>query len=324
MLTKFENLSKNPLDGAMVSISRKIEYADINIERMTKNNPDGSNSPLIDETKQKRDAFAGNLSSSKMNEAIRIAYTAELAKTALEFRNTVSKFEGLVKSVFGKGSSIYLMFFAYGLEEYHKANQAQLPMLMDKMMSLNLTYKSELGTTMYYDLFNVQKMRYTNAFSLQKQAGGTVSNTKAAKEMLWNELKKQLYKNMLTLVLNNIDHPAMMLSYFEPRLLRFRHHKTENETEDSYILTLAANTTEAASISFSVNDQLLILNNGEVPVYYYGAATATEAPKTVPVEIAAGEEVEVTAASLGAPANKFLLFINKDLTTEAEVEVMLL
>ena len=114
MSTKFENLADNPLDGVMVSLTRRIGYADIHIERMTKNNPNNVLTPLIADTKAKRDAFAGNLSASKMGEAIRMAYTTELETTADQFRATVSKFEGLVKSVFGKGTPTYIMFFPLG------------------------------------------------------------------------------------------------------------------------------------------------------------------------------------------------------------------
>ncbi|NVN94517.1 MAG: hypothetical protein HXX18_04440 [Bacteroidetes bacterium] len=325
MNTKFENLAENPLDGVMVSISRKIKYADINIERMEKNNPDGVLTHLIEDTKQKRDAYTGNLSTSKMNEAIRIAYTSELAEITDEFRRTVSKFEGLVKSVFDKKSLVYLMFYPHGIEEYHKSNQAQIPILMDKIIDLNQTYASQLGTMVYHDLFHDQKNRYTNAYSLQKQAGGTVINTSTVKEILWKELKKQLYKNMLTIVLYNIDNPKLMLSYFEPSLLRFRHHKTDDTTNATYKLQIPALSSKAAEISFSVDDTLLIINNGAKSIFYCGAATAEgDQSKPTLIEIPVGEEAEVTAVSLGAPANKFIIFVNKDASEEAEVEIALI
>jgi len=324
MSTKFESLAENPLDGVMVSNSRRISYTDIHIERMIKNNPDGSLTVLIENTQLKRDAFAGNLSGLKMNEAIRIAYTSELANTTGEFITTLSKFEGLVKSIFGKGTTVYLLFFPFGLDEFRRANQSQLPILMDKVILQSDTYKTELGNTAFHDKFIDLKTRYTHAFSLQKQAGGTVSSSISVKAMLWNELKKQLHINMLTLVLNNIDNPSIMLSYFEPKLLRFRHKKDNGENTSSHTLTIAPNTTLAADISFSVKDTLVIINNGNVPIYYYGATTTNEAPKTAPIELPAGEETEVTASSLGAPSNKFVLLMNKHANESAEVEIALI
>jgi len=68
----------------------------------------------------------------------------------------------------------------------------------------------------------------------------------------------------------------------------------------------------------------LIINNSNIAVFYYGAATAGEQPKTAPIEIAAGDEAEVTALSLGAPTNKFLILMNNDSTETAEVEIALI
>ena len=325
MSTKFENLAKNPLDGVMVSSSRKIKYADVAIERMKNNNQGGLLTPLIDETITKRDAYAGNLSALKMKEAIRIGYTSELTDVTQEFINTVGKFEGLIKSVFDKGSSVYLSFIPFGLEEFRRANQAQIPMLFDRMIDLSLAHKSELGNIAFHDKFVALKAHFLHAYSTQKQAGGTVTNNAAVKEILWNDLKKQLYKIMLTIILNNLDNPSVMLSYFEPSLLRFRHHTSDDTIDNTYKLLIPALSSKVAQISFAVNDILLIINNGEKSIFYYGAATTTdEQAKTALIEIPAGEEAEVTAVSLGAPANKFIIFVNKDATEEAEVEIVLI
>ena len=329
MSTKFENLADNPLDGVMVSLTRRIGYADIHIERMTKNNPNNVLTPLIADTKAKRDAFAGNLSASKMGEAIRMAYTTELETTADQFRATVSKFEGLVKSVFGKGTPTYIMFFPFGLSEFHQANQAETIQLIDKIINLSLIHQTALGSPAYHDLFVEYKTRYANAYSQQKQAAGTVTNSKAVKDVLWNELKKQLYKNMLTLVLNNLDNPTTMLSYFEPSLLRYRQAKsttdtTANSTDGTYAATIAPDTTLTAEIKFAATDTLLIINNGNVPVYYFGAASATQAAPANPAELLEGDEIEIAATELGSPANTFLRFLNADKTETAEIEIALL
>jgi hypothetical protein len=78
-----------------------------------------------------------------------------------------------------------------------------------------------------------------------------------------------------------------------------------------------------ANISFALGDTLLATNVGDVPLYYYGASSATQSAPANPTEIAEGNEAEITAASLGAPANKYLLFVNtdKDKDTEREVEI---
>jgi len=324
MNTNFENLCKNPLDNVMVSYSRRTEYTDIHIERMTNSNQNGDFDQLIADTQVKRDAFTGNLDQARLSESLRIGYTLELNNSKSDFITTLGQFEGFVKSVFGKKSPEYLMFFPFGIEEYRKANQANTLSLMGKVYTLAKTYKTQLNNPVYENKFKDYIDRYKNAFSRQKQSAGSVTNSKTDKEILWNDLKNQLYINMLSIILLNKDNPQKMLDYFEPKLLRYRHHTSDDTPDDTYKLSIAPNTSATADISFSPDDTLLIINDSNVAIFYYGAATADQQPKTAPVEIAAGDEAEVTALSLGAPANRFLIIQNKDASETAEVEIALI
>ena len=234
------------------------------------------------------------------------------------------KCEGLVKSVFGKNTPVYLEFYPFGLSEFHEANPAQLLDLLDRMISSITTHSQELGSSVYSDKFNDNRVRLKKAISNQKNSGSKVINSKEVKEILWNELKKQLYKNMLTIALYYIDNLNMVHAYFNSKILRLRHHNNDDDTTQTYKLLIPVLSSKAANISFSVDDTLLIINNGVKSIFYYGAATADEQAKTALIEIPAGEEAEVTAASLGAPTNKFIIFVNKDATDEGEVEIALI
>jgi hypothetical protein len=59
---------------------------------------------------------------------------------------------------------------------------------------------------------------------------------------------------------------------------------------------------------------------GDVPLYYYGASSATQSAPANLSEIAEGNEAEITAA-LSGPTNKYLLFVNNDKDLEGEVEI---
>ena len=61
-----------------------------------------------------------------------------------------------------------------------------------------------------------------------------------------------------------------------------------------------------------------------MPIFYYAAATADAAQPAQLSEIAIGDEAEIAAAQLGAPANKFLILVNKDASLEAEAEIALI
>ncbi|MFZ4548074.1 MAG: hypothetical protein ACOYN4_11595, partial [Bacteroidales bacterium] len=96
-----------------------------------------------------------------------------------------------------------------------------------------------------------------------------------------------------------------------------------DETAQAYTLSVPASTTAVANISFALGDTLLVTNTGNVPLYYYGASSPTQAAPANPTQIPDGDEAEITAASLGAPANKYLLFVNNDKDLEGEVEIMM-
>ena len=325
MSDKFDRIAINPLDSVMVGATKRYQYADDNIKSMTNNNPNNVFKQLINDTQSKLDAYKGKISESKLSEALRIAYTSELTLSMDEIVVNAGKCEGLVKSAVGKNTPVYLEFYPFGLSEFHEANPTQLLDLLDRMISSVATHAQELGSNVYSDKFNDNKVRLKKAISNQKNSGSKVINSKEVKEILWNELKKQLYKNMLTIALYYIDNLNMVHTYFNPTLLRHHHHNNDDDTTQTYKLLIPALSSKTAEISFAVNDTLLIINNGIKSIFYYGAATAEgEQSKPTPIEIPAGEEAEVTAISLGAPANKFIIFVNKDATEEGEVEIALI
>jgi hypothetical protein len=306
-----------------VGVTKRYLYTEDNIKSMEANNPNGVFDVLIAETRDKFDTYKGNTSESKINEALRIAYTAETGLVMSEIRLYTTKCEGLVKSIFTKNSPDYLKFLPFGLSEFHDANPAEMLDLLDRNIAFNTDYKTQLGTNLYIDKFAELKTKLSKAVDNQKEAGSKVKSKSEIKEILWNELKKQLYKNMLFIALHYIDNLAMVLTYFKPQLLRTRKN-SDKEIEQTYTLSIAPASSKAADISFSVDDTLLIINNGDVPLYYY-ATTAADSPQPAQLsEIAIGDEAEVAAAQLGAPANKFLIFVNKDAAQQAEVEIAMI
>ena len=323
MLDKFESLTQNPLDGIMVSASRRIEFANIFLQRMIGSNPNNIYDAIITATQSCLDAYKGNLSEAKLKEAIRISYTAELNDTADLFHQTNSRFEGYITSLYSRGNSKYLVYFPLGLSEYNKANQANTVILMDRLIQLNRDNQTDLKTTEYLDLYTGFKSRYANAFSVQKQADGIITNSRPAKDMLWLALKKQLFKNMVFIVYNNIDNPRVMLAYIEPSLLRFT-RTTDGKSHTPVNAQIAALTSLVADITFTSHDTILLINHGTVSVFFYGAATANQAAPSVLSELKPGSEIEIQAPTIGAPTNKFLIVMNKDASVSADVEYALL
>jgi hypothetical protein len=77
-----------------------------------------------------------------------------------------------------------------------------------------------------------------------------------------------------------------------------------------------------AGFAFSVGKTMLFSNVGSEAVLVYGAATVDALLSPTAIELLSGEEKEITVTQLGAPANRFILMMNKSLLVEAEVEML--
>ena len=322
METRFENLAINPLDGIRVSFSRRSQYAHIHLERLIANNPSGVYDQLIAATTSAYNAYKGELSGNDLQKAVAKGCTFELNDCGLLFRSTARRFEGLVRSTFGRGTEAYVSFFPRGLDEFNHATQDNIPTLIDRTLSLGNTYKDQLDSPAYTMQFANLKTRYATAFKAQKQTLGSVKNLGSVRDILWAALKKQLYKNMLFIAFTNIDEPEMMLTYFEPRLLRL-HKKTSTSTKPVRV-QLAPSTTVAANLKFTASSTILLVNEGKLPIFFYGGETALQPAPAVLTTLQAGGEIELKASAIGAPSNKFLLLMNQDEAAKAEVRYSLL
>ncbi len=127
---------------------------------------------------------------------------------------------------------MYILFFANGIEHYRKASHEDTVLHPENLISLNQMKKDELGTTAFFEGFTDIYNRYTKALSLQHKAMEAISFNTQAKITAWNDLKKQIYKNMLSIALQNIDTPNMLRVFDESHLLRFYRKKKVEENEN--------------------------------------------------------------------------------------------
>ena len=192
---------------------------------------------------------------------------------------------------------------------------------MELAESLALKYKADIGETYATGLKDV-RVQLESEINAQQIAAGEVSNVIPGYEVLRLAIDKQLLKNVCVILIENLDNPWVVSTFFDEYLIFPKARK--EAAQQGYILDIPAASKKPADISFSVDDSLLLINNGTKSIFFYAAATADAATPDNLTEIAAGEELEITAASLGAPANKFLIFVNTDLTEEGEVEIVLM
>jgi len=317
-----ERFVNNPFADIRVGIERREKFVHYHILRMQGNNPGGKLDNSISETLTIHQLLTQNLSLRKYVAGSGKGSTLSLKIILKEFIGLAGDLESMCKIKFKKKTPIFMEVFPKGITEYLNVNQANFSPLLERLQQFSDKYKADVGID-FKDKFLDIKTRFEEKLSikeeLQQQAKGAAPDF----EIIWNKLAKQLFKNTLTILMLNLDNPNILLSYFDQRIVNHRYKTIHEEKLSSYQLKIAPASFKAAGFSFSADDILLVMNNGNVPIFCYGAATTNEAPGSTTVEIPVGEEAKLTAVSLGAPANKYLMILN-NANAEAKVEIAVL
>jgi len=273
---------------------------------------------ILDAIKLLYEAMFGSILSRDDMENQRQAATIQLNQKAEEFKTKAIELEPLVAYKFKK-SGIYEEFYPHGTTEIHKMTQANALTLMTRFEQKSITYAAQLGGN-FQDEFKEIRIAYQNANSKQKGLMSDVKLNIPDFEQKKEEFFDQMYCNLLTIMTYYYKTPEKALAFFDETILEVRKHNNEDEGEKPMSAKIAPDTTFTPDILYSASDTILLSNVSDASsIFYYGANTANEAPKTTPIELLPGEEVEIPAATLG----KFLVLLNKDTVNTAEVELML-
>jgi hypothetical protein len=241
-----------------------------------------------------------------------------------EFKTAVVDGEITVLGKFKKTSAQYQRFYPHGLTQYSNTNKGTATTLMIQYKKAAFDYKADLGQP-FSDQF---ELIYTNYLAV-RNGQILLKESTSAKRSDWDvnldAMKDQAFDNILAIARANRGKPQVARRYFTQSILRGRKIKKSDGTEvEAYKLTVPKAGRAVADISFSVDDTLLLYISGQVGLRYFGAATPdAEMPVESPM-VPSDDEVEVTALALGAPDNKYLIFVNEDPNIDGDVEITLL
>ena len=239
------------------------------------------------------------------------------------FKTKIKESEAHILIKYPKGSAIYEEFYPHGLNEYNHITKANIEKLMAQFIKPLDDHKGELGETLL-DEFTALETNYTNARNEQLQKKEDSETSRYTWDTSLAAMEDQAFVNLLSIALVHRNHPEKIKMFFDQSIIRLHRYNKAGEEILPYILGISTNTTKAADLSFSVDDQLEIENTGDGSIFYYGAITADAICPPTAKELPAGESIIVKGDALGAPANKYLLFTNKNTTLEGEVEISLL
>jgi hypothetical protein len=313
------NYASYPTTGIEVGREVFANYINRHINRLiAANNP--AYATIIAETKLHYDGMFGVISLREQNYNERIALTKNVKTIKKEFNSQIDLLEEAVAYKCRKNSAIYNEFFNHGVSPYKTATLAETVVQMELAESLATKYAVEIGNTFVQDLKTI-RLKFEAEINSQQQTAGEVSSVIPDYNAKRQLIDKQLLKNICVIIIENLDNPQTVETFFDEHLIFPKVKKAEDSL--AYILKIPALSKEVADISYSPDDTLLLTNNGTKSIFFYSAATADASEPTTLTEILPGDQMEITAIQLGAPANKFLIFVNKDATEEAEVEIAL-
>ena len=314
------NYATYPTSGIKVGRDVYVDYIKRHINHL-KAAGNAAYAQIISETEAIFNPMFDMISLREQNFNERVSLTQSVQTFKKQFNKLIDELEEVVVYKFHKNSAVYHEFFKDGITYYKKANLSEILLRMELAESLALKYKAEIGETYATGLKEV-RLQLETEINSQQIAAGEVSNAIPGYELLRLAMDKQLLKNVCVILIENLDNPWVVSTFFDEYLI-FPKVKKEVDGQ-GYILDIPAAGKQVADISFSVDDSLLISNNGNGILYCYAAATADAAEPANMLEIQPADQIEISALSLGAPANKFLIFVNKDTTQAAQAEIVLL
>lgn len=322
-MKRLEGYSEYPFKGVEVGRTLFAQFVKIFIERLiAAANP--VYAAIIGELQAAFSVMFGDITKHHQNMNLQISETLAVKEIIQRFRELIDDFESAVKLKFKKKSKEYLECFPHGITEYKRAALHDILIMMNQAEFLADKYKNDLGPTFLAD-FNDQRIKFESERDLQLETIGSVKGIIPDYEIQQENMIKLLYKGMLIILLENVDHPKVMLSFFDEQLIWPKHPSGEEDGgTQPYSIIIPKNSRKVADISFSVDDKFLITLISGNSISFYPAVKPDDPPPPVPTELPEDDGVEVTGILLGAPDMKYIIFINNDPAEDGEVEVTLI
>lgn len=245
--------------------------------------------------------------------------------TALSFKNflkttreKLKEWDLFIQTKFKEGTPGYVNLFANGKSFILEGTQEQIIMKFNGFRN-NVEKMPELAS--------IQLEVKEHALKLEEQYGNknakfTNKNTSTTElDKAHDEMGKALFYNLLMLEAFFIDDTTQVEDFFEMTLLRSS-EKEAIAKETSLLVNIPTASSVDSGFIVSEAEKYLVISRCAHTLQFYGASTPTELPKTTPRELLPDTEIEVTGAELGAPANRYLIFINPSTTATGEVEIL--
>jgi len=242
-----------------------------------------------------------------------VALTKRVIKIMHDCGRSAAKLEASVLVHYDKTDDVYKEFYPHGLTEYDNMNETTAEVLMDRLIEKTHTYSGDVGIT-WEPIFQDYRDKYDLAFAGQRGKMGNLDQTVDMYNAEFTPICIQLFKDMLTIMLQDPSHPEKLLGFFDETIVNFESH--------IHKLTIHAQSKAASDIHFDEEDTIQITSKFDHDLPYYFAVDIDSEPGTEIFKLIAHTKVKVKGPTTGAPDMKVIVFIN-DTDFDAKVEVLL-
>lgn len=277
-------------------------------------------SQLISRTKPLLDAYNAEMQEKMTSKSISSGYVVSFYQLLGQLPAKLSRWDIEIQNQYPENTLEYRTIFGSKRSEIYRGTAEQV---LNKLQSFRQKVEDTAGLDVIANnikTFITQLEDARNAKGQKLEIYDQKQDTLAEK---YDKLGIMLYRNLGKLIDIYAHNTDEIERYFNLSLLR-KSRTNHNSKQQGYKLTIPPSSSRVADISFSPDDSLLIANFGQSEVKYYSAPAIDAAKPANMHSVQPNEETEVTALQLGAPANKFLIFVNENNSENAEVEIILL
>ena len=144
-MLNLNTLYKNHFGSRLISDDRLKKFAEINLERLKAGNGGGELNQLIADTSVALQTYGTAISDEDIKFAAQQGLTIKVKKILKDFKELISRGEGLIRSQFGKRGEEYQEFFPYKKNEYWQCSLKNAEMLMERFRTAAEKYSLQLG-----------------------------------------------------------------------------------------------------------------------------------------------------------------------------------
>jgi hypothetical protein len=208
----------NPFDDPGISMDELLAFTTDHLQKMTANNPGGIYSARLTATQT---ALTG-VSSAFTDDQTKLGLRKARKQAKDAFRSTLAKkispLALAVQAKFGEGSPEFTECFPQGRKIFSDCTDDKVANHLQTLINGVTAHQPDLGAQVVTDA-TALLTGWNAVYAPSESASGAKTTTEAAKAAARGALQLELFKNLLTIALNNPRLPDNLDDYMQPSLL---------------------------------------------------------------------------------------------------------